>query len=145
MRYTGATGRPTRDRGPVTKNLSAPGEFADKVRPELSDGDLVKVAGAQNQPEAEFVQGLLLEAGVPSVLRRARGFDVPEFLAAGPRDILVPDSGVEVARDVLLQSDLGSVLPDSGASVRPARVLAGILVALAVGALVVLAITEVLA
>ena len=34
------------------------------------------------------------------------GFDVPDMLAAGPRDVLVPESGVEAARDVLLQSDI---------------------------------------
>jgi hypothetical protein len=31
---------------------------------------------------------------------------VPDFLAAGPREILVPASGVPAARDVLLQSEL---------------------------------------
>ena len=53
----------------------------------------MKVAYAQNQPEAELIQGLLLEEGIPSMTRRAPGFDVPDFLAAGPRDILVPESG----------------------------------------------------
>ncbi len=38
--------------------------------------------------------------------RRARGFDVPDFLAAGPREVLVPASGVPAARDVLLQSEI---------------------------------------
>ena len=58
--------------------------------------DLVKVAGAQNQPEAEFIQGLLRDAGVPSVVRRSGGADVPDFLAAGWRDVLVPASLAEV-------------------------------------------------
>jgi hypothetical protein len=43
-----------------------------------SDGDLVKVAYAQDQTEAEFLQH---DADVGSVARRAPGFDVPEFLA----------------------------------------------------------------
>ena len=43
---------------------------------------------------------------MPSVTRRSAGFDVPDFLAAGPRDVLVPEAGVEAARDVLLQTDL---------------------------------------
>ena len=120
-------------------------ELADKVKPELADGDLVKVAGARNQSEAEFLQRLLLEVGVPSVLRRARGFDVPELLAAGQRDVLVPESGVEVARDVLLQADLVPVLPDSGTAAPRVRLLAGILIALALGALVVFLVTELLA
>jgi hypothetical protein len=64
------------------------------------------VAGGRNQAEAELIQGLLLEWGVPSVLRRTAGFDVPDFLAAGPRDVLVPESGAETAHEVLLQADL---------------------------------------
>jgi hypothetical protein len=47
------------------------------------------------------MQGLLLEEGIPSFLKRSRGFDVPDFLAAGPRDVLVPEAGAEAARDVL--------------------------------------------
>ena len=44
---------------------------------------------------------MLLEEGVPSLVRRSGGFDVPDFLAAGPRDVLVPESGAAAARDVL--------------------------------------------
>jgi hypothetical protein len=62
---------------------------------------LVKVAGAGNQAEAELLQGMLLAEGVSSVLRRTAGFDVPGYLAAGPRDVLVPVSEAELARDVL--------------------------------------------
>ena len=76
-------------------------EQARKVVPSYAEGELVKVAYAHNQPEAEMIAGLLLEAGVPSVVRRARGFDVPDFLAAGPRDILVAAGGVEAAREAL--------------------------------------------
>jgi hypothetical protein len=62
---------------------------------------LVKVAYAQQQAEAEMIQGLLSEHGIPSMLRRAAGFDVPDFLAAGPREILVADEVVDQAREVL--------------------------------------------
>ena len=62
---------------------------------------LVKVAYAQQQAEAEMIQGLLSEHGIPSMLRRAAGFDVPDFLAAGPREVLVAEEAVEAARDVL--------------------------------------------
>jgi hypothetical protein len=112
-------------------------ERARKVKPQLAEGELVRVAGARNQAEAEFIQGLLLEEGVPSILRRTAGFDVPDFLAAGPRDVLVPESGVLTAREVLLEAEL---IPADGASVRvvaPLPLLAGILGLLAVGALVV--------
>lgn len=76
-------------------------EYARKIKPQYSEGRLVKVAYAQNLPEAQLIQGLLLEEGIPSMARRARGFDVPDFLAAGPRDILVPESGVQAAREAL--------------------------------------------
>ena len=74
---------------------------ARKIHPPYAEGEPVRVARAQNQPEAELLQGLLLDAGVPSLVRRSRGFDVPDFLAAGPRDILVPSGGAAAARDVL--------------------------------------------
>ncbi|MEX0973301.1 MAG: DUF2007 domain-containing protein [Solirubrobacterales bacterium] len=64
-------------------------------------GKLVKVAYGQNQAEAEMIQGLLSEHGIPSMLKRAAGFDVPDFLAAGPRQILVAEEAAEQAREVL--------------------------------------------
>jgi Putative prokaryotic signal transducing protein len=62
---------------------------------------LVKVAYAQNQPEAEMIQGLLRQEGIQSMVQRNGGFDVPDFLAAGPRDVLVPESDAERARELL--------------------------------------------
>jgi hypothetical protein len=44
---------------------------------------------------------MLLDEGIPSMAKRSRGFDVPDFLAAGPRDILVPETGAETARELL--------------------------------------------
>jgi hypothetical protein len=114
-------------------------ERARKIKPQLAEGNLVRVAGARNQTEGEFIQGLLLEEGVPSMLRRSAGFDVPDFLAAGPRDVLVPESGVSAARQILLQAELISPEP-TGPGISPARLLAGLLVALAIGALVAWAI-----
>ncbi|HEY1355441.1 MAG TPA: DUF2007 domain-containing protein [Solirubrobacterales bacterium] len=61
----------------------------------------MKVAYAQQQAEAEMIQGLLSEHGIPSLLRRAAGFDVPDFLAAGPREVLVAEEIVDQAREVL--------------------------------------------
>jgi len=108
---------------------------ARKVDPRYREGPLVVVAGARNQAEAELVQGLLLEEGIPSMLRRSRGFDVPDFLAAGPRDVLVPASGRDAARDVLLQADMlgGDVEP-----VKPGRVLAWLLAGVLVIVLIAL-------
>jgi hypothetical protein len=97
---------------------------ARKIRPELTEGRLVRVAGGRNQAEAELIQNLLLEEGVPSILRRSPGFDVPDFLAAGPRDVLVPEAGVETARDVLLESDLAPT--EGGSQPRLAWIIAAV-------------------
>jgi hypothetical protein len=64
-------------------------------------GKLVKVAFARNQVEAEMIQGLLGESSIPSVLKRARGFDAPEFMAAGPHDVLVDSGHAQKAKAVL--------------------------------------------
>jgi hypothetical protein len=81
--------------------LSESRERARKIRPQYAEGPLVRVAWARNQAEAEMLEGLLLEEGIPSLVRRTGGFDVPDFLAGGPRDVLVPAAGAELAREVL--------------------------------------------
>jgi Putative prokaryotic signal transducing protein len=67
-------------------------------------GDLVKVAFARNQVEAEMLQGLLSEAGIPSVLKRSLGFDNPDFLPSGPRDVMVNAGDAQRARNVLAET-----------------------------------------
>jgi hypothetical protein len=62
---------------------------------------LVKVAYANNLPEAELIQGLLRQEHIPSMVRRNGGFDIPDFIAAGPRDVLVPVSQADRARELL--------------------------------------------
>jgi hypothetical protein len=123
--------------------LSERHQRARKIKPQLAEGPLVRVAGARNQTEAEFIQGLLLEEGVPSLLKRTAGFDVPDFLAAGPRDVFVPQSGAATAREVLLQADLIDEAPPGarGATVDPRRLLIGLVVALIIGALLVWAVS----
>ena len=93
----------------------------------------MRVVGASNQTEAEFIQGMLLEEGVPSTLRRTRGFDVPDMLAAGPRDIMVPASGHAAAREVLLQAEL---VGDEEPGTPPSQVLTFLLAAVAIVALI---------
>jgi hypothetical protein len=122
-------------------------ERARKIKPQLAEGEPVKVAWARNQTEGEFIQGLLLEEGVPSMLRRSAGFDVPDFLAAGPRDVLVPRSGEVTAREVLLQAEIiapqrpaGAVTPRSV----PVRLFAAVLVAVAAGSALVWLVFELL-
>ncbi|MGI8846106.1 MAG: hypothetical protein ACR2HC_08035 [Thermoleophilaceae bacterium] len=95
---------------------------ARKIDPRYTEGELVRVAGGRHQAEAEMIQGMLLEEGVPSILKRSPGFDVPDFLAAGPRDVMVPSGGWEAAREVLLEAELvptkQAAVPDDPAQER---------------------------
>lgn len=111
-------------------------ERARKIRPEYSRGELRRVATASQQAEAEFIQMLLLEEGIPSTLRRST-WDVPELLAAGPRAVLVPESGVEAAHEVLRQSDLASTPQASSGSPSPRALIVGMGIAIAVVAALV--------
>lgn len=74
----------------------------------------------RNLAEGELVQGILLEEGIPSILRRSGGFDVPDMIAAGPRDVLVPASGVEAAR-ALLAADPSADAGADGDGAEPNR------------------------
>jgi hypothetical protein len=119
----------------VTEPAKGARERARKVRPEYTRGELRRVATARHQPEAELIQMLLLEEGVPSTTRRSAGFDVPDFLAAGPRDVMVPESGLEAARAVLQQSEIAaSPDPDEGAYQFTNRPIARLFLGLLAGA-----------
>jgi hypothetical protein len=126
----------TREQEPITDAH----ERARKVRPQFARGELVRVTGGRNLSDAELIQGILLDQGIPSVLRRTRGFDVPDFLAAGPRDVLVPESGYQVARDLLRGADLLTAEADPGSLPgigSPARLAIGVAIAVGIGALIV--------
>jgi uncharacterized protein YbaR (Trm112 family) len=100
-RFCAACGMPLVHASGGEQKATARQRWARKIKPQYAEGELVKVARAQHQSEAEFIEGLLLEEGIPCMLRRARGFDVGEMLAAGPRDVLVPASGAQAAREAL--------------------------------------------
>lgn len=55
-----------------------------------------------------MLQGLLLGADIPSVLKRSRGFDNPDFLAAGPHDVFVNSDLAQKARGVLAETMVDS-------------------------------------
>jgi hypothetical protein len=125
---------------------------ARQIKPQLAEGRLVRVARVASGPEAQMISELLLQAGVPSLVRRAAGFDVPELLAAGPREVLVPQSGVLTAREVLAHSQLDGSADDQRRPVEPElaarqRIVSplplalALLSALALGTLVIWAIT----
>jgi hypothetical protein len=96
-------------------------ERARKVKPQYTRGELVKVGYGRNLSEAELIQGILLEEGIPSLQKRTRGFDVPDFLAAGPRDILVPESAAEDARELLTGAEIEPAAEANGTGVEPGR------------------------
>jgi hypothetical protein len=93
--------------------------------------ELVKAGWARNQAEAEMIQGMLLEEGIPSVLRRSRGFDVPDFLAAGPRDVMVDASAAERARALLAGPEGPEHIDPRADEGRGRRLLFGLAVAIA--------------
>jgi hypothetical protein len=143
-RFCADCGMPLTYAGRVNAEEDASGarERARKVKPQYTRGELRRVATARQQPEAELIQMLLLDEGIPSTLRRSAGFDVPDFLAAGPRDVMVPESATELAREILRESEI----PSSGdaqaggyeANRRSATMLiAGILVAVVIVAFVI--------
>jgi hypothetical protein len=116
-------------------------ERARKIKPQYTSGDLVKIAWARNLSEAELMQGILLDQGIPSVQRRSRGFDVPDFLAAGPRDILVPLAAEADARELVAGDEPVVSTPESERG-RALRLVAGLAVALVIAALIVWALYQ---
>jgi hypothetical protein len=71
---------------------------ARKIKPQYTEGRPVYVARARNLAEAEFLAGLLLEEGIPSYSNSAIA---GHGGLAGRRDILVPESAAEAAREAL--------------------------------------------
>jgi hypothetical protein len=113
-RFCAECGIPLAHPGPGELAASSPEhEVARKIRPGYAKGSLQRVAVARNLAEAELIAGVLLEQGIPSMIRRTGGFDVPDFLAGGPRDVLVPQSGVEAARELLTDIDAAAATDDA--------------------------------
>ena len=76
------------------------------------------------------------------LIRRAAGFDVPDFMASGPREILVPASGAQAARDILVDSGLRAAAGPPAATARRTRLIAGLLLAIAFVAVVLFMATH---
>jgi len=94
--------------GALLARPAGAGRHAPHRAPEV---EWVRVAIARNQPEAEMIQGLLADAGIPAYVRRMAGFDVPDYLAGGPRDIMVPAQRALEAHAVVDPLDAGGVAP----------------------------------
>jgi hypothetical protein len=73
-------------------------EQARKIKPQYTEGELVQVARADNLAQAEFIAGLLLEEGIPCLLRGSIAGYAP---VVGTREVMVPESGAQAAREAL--------------------------------------------
>jgi hypothetical protein len=107
---------------------------------------LVRVTTARNPTEAALIQSALRDAGIPSIDRPTRAFDILDLLATGPRDILVDqDAGAE-ARALLGEEEpvrpIGS-LPAAYAE-PPSRLLAKLALGLGAGVAIAWAVWQIL-
>lgn len=73
----------------------------------------VRVFFAANQAEAEMIEGILASEGIPCLIQRTSAADVPDFLAAGRRQILVPASAETKARELLSQIEVETEADDA--------------------------------
>ena len=69
-------------------------------------GELVRLTSAASGPEAEMITGLLENAGISALIQRTAAFDVPDFLAGGPREVFVRAEDLERAAE-LVESHFG--------------------------------------
>lgn len=72
---------------------------------EPDEGIVLKVVSGE--PEADIVCGLLRSAGIDCAYRDTEAIDTPfeDFIADGPREILVRPSDLEAARVLLADSE----------------------------------------
>lgn len=112
---------------------------AQRVRPEYASGELVKVAAATSQAEAELIVGILLDQGIPARVAN----ELASVFPSSSRDILVPRSAYDAAR-ALVADTREHTLADENTG-QPARLAAGLLVGLAVAAALVWVLAELLA
>ncbi|HEY1774978.1 MAG TPA: DUF2007 domain-containing protein [Solirubrobacteraceae bacterium] len=70
---------------------------ARKIKPQYTNGPLVELLRAGNQPQAEFIANLLLEEGIPCMIRNP----LAGYSLTGEHIIVVPESAVQAAREAL--------------------------------------------
>ena len=96
--------------GALSKRSASVSGKARKIKPQYAEGELVKVARAENQRRGGVHRGPAAGGGHP---QRAAQLDRRVLAGVGPREVLVPESGAEAAREAL-------AFP-AGQPVRPAR------------------------
>jgi hypothetical protein len=69
----------------------------------MEPGEGVVLTVVSGEPEAEILCGLLRSADIDCAYRDTEAIDSPleDFTAAGPREILVRESDLEAARELL--------------------------------------------
>jgi hypothetical protein len=69
----------------------------------MEPGESVVLTVVSGETEADVVCGLLRSAGIDCAYRDTEAIDSPleDFTAAGPREILVRESDLETARELL--------------------------------------------
>ncbi|HUH80836.1 MAG TPA: DUF2007 domain-containing protein [Solirubrobacteraceae bacterium] len=92
--------RPERGESPATERRRR----ARKINPLYAEGPPVRVARAANLAQAEMIAGMLLEEGIPCMFSSGRAIMAVYAPVAAPRDVLVPESGAEAAREALAWS-----------------------------------------
>ncbi len=75
----------------LTTTLKSRGDMNDPDARATPD-EWVTLTHAPHGPLADLICNILGEEGIDSYSRRALAFDVPDFLAAGPRVVLVRQS-----------------------------------------------------
>jgi Putative prokaryotic signal transducing protein len=72
----------------------------------MDQGEGVVLTVVSGETEADVVCGLLRSAGIDCAYRDTEAIDSPleEFTASGPREILVRESDLEAARELLPDS-----------------------------------------
>ena len=69
-------------------------------------GDLTRLTSASSGPVAEMIKVLLEQVGISVLSQRPPAFDVPDFLAGGPRELFVRPSDHARAAE-LVESHFG--------------------------------------
>ena len=77
-----------------------------------SDPEPVEVALAANQTEADLIQGILREEGIPSMTKKPEGHFLTDLFQMGARYVVVPASAEEEAKKIL--EDLERIVPLPG-------------------------------
>lgn len=67
--------------------------------------NLVKLITVNDLFSAEIIKEFLEKEGIPVVIKRTKWFDNPYLGSTGPRDIYVEEKDLDLAKDLLKESN----------------------------------------